>query len=53
MKREAVDIADDQRLYRLAKKYGVPSVLIRVVYFIWKTAQHTDGRTILDHAEKR
>lgn len=52
MKREAVDIADDQRLYRLANKYGVPSVLVRVCFFIWKTARHSDG-SILDRAEKR
>ena len=52
MKREAVDIVDDQRLYRLANRYGVPSVLVRVCFFIWETAQHRDG-SILERAEKR
>ena len=52
MARNAVAPHDDQRLYQLANKYGTPSVFIRVLFFMWKTAQHRHG-TIIDRAEKR
>jgi hypothetical protein len=35
MKRESVAPSTDQRLYQLANKYGVPSSLVRVIWFMW------------------
>jgi hypothetical protein len=51
MKKDAVPPDDDRRLYKIAEKYGVPSVLIRVMYFMWR--RDRNPVTILDCAEKR